>query len=141
MAEDRSLARRNRFVCAALLVAVIAAALGSVVVEKPGLPKERRLSAGEVVRVIGSRLPLIGRAIDVSDIHESDITRVLRLRVPRVLLAIAVGAALAVAGTVMQSFFQNPMASPYILGVASGASLGVTTLMSPLPTSASRLRR
>lgn len=48
------------------------------------------------------------------------------IRLGRALLAILVGMALATAGTIMQSFFQNPMASPYILGISSGAVLGVT---------------
>jgi len=49
-----------------------------------------------------------------------------RIRLPRLLLAFVVGAGLAVAGTMMQSFFQNPMADPYIVGVSSGAALGAT---------------
>lgn len=48
------------------------------------------------------------------------------IRLPRVLLAALVGAALAMSGTVMQGFFQNPMADPYIIGVSSGAALGAT---------------
>ncbi len=47
-------------------------------------------------------------------------------RLPRVCLAFAVGAALAIAGVIMQSFFQNPMADPSIIGVSSGAALGAT---------------
>ncbi|NLA59700.1 MAG: iron ABC transporter permease [Firmicutes bacterium] len=46
------------------------------------------------------------------------------LRFPRVLLAFIEGAGLAVAGSVMQGLFRNPMADPYVLGVSSGASLG-----------------
>ena len=46
------------------------------------------------------------------------------VRIPRVLLAAAVGAALACAGTAMQAVFRNPMADPYIVGVSSGASVG-----------------
>ncbi|MBN1677863.1 MAG: iron chelate uptake ABC transporter family permease subunit [Candidatus Thermoplasmatota archaeon] len=46
------------------------------------------------------------------------------VRIPRVLLAAAVGAALACAGTAMQAIFRNPMADPYIVGVSSGASVG-----------------
>ncbi len=46
------------------------------------------------------------------------------LRLPRVLLAFAVGASLSVAGAVMQGLFRNPMADPFVLGVSSGASLG-----------------
>ncbi len=46
------------------------------------------------------------------------------LRFPRVILAFIEGAALGVAGAVMQGLFRNPMADPYVLGVSSGASLG-----------------
>ncbi|MBT3342974.1 MAG: iron chelate uptake ABC transporter family permease subunit [Gemmatimonadetes bacterium] len=48
------------------------------------------------------------------------------LRPPRILLAVLVGASLALSGAVMQGFFQNPMADPYIIGVSSGAALGAT---------------
>ncbi|MFT8348542.1 FecCD family ABC transporter permease [Clostridium saccharoperbutylacetonicum] len=48
------------------------------------------------------------------------------IRVPRILLAIAVGAGLSLCGTVMQATVQNPLAEPYILGISSGASLGAT---------------
>ena len=47
------------------------------------------------------------------------------LRLPRVLLAFMVGAALSVSGAVMQSVLKNSLASPFTLGVSSGASLGV----------------
>lgn len=49
------------------------------------------------------------------------------LRVPRALRAAAAGAALAVGGVIFQSLFRNPLASPYTLGVDSGASLGAAT--------------
>jgi iron complex transport system permease protein len=47
-------------------------------------------------------------------------------RVPRILLAVFGGGALAIAGTVMQAVFRNPLASPEILGTANGAALGAT---------------
>jgi iron complex transport system permease protein len=47
-----------------------------------------------------------------------------QIRLPRVLLGLLVGAGLAVSGVTMQGLFRNPLASPYILGVASGASTG-----------------
>jgi iron complex transport system permease protein len=47
-----------------------------------------------------------------------------RLRLPRVLLALAAGGALAVAGVGFQTLFRNPLAEPYTLGVATGAALG-----------------
>lgn len=48
----------------------------------------------------------------------------LRVRVPRIILAAIVGAALAGAGVVFQAVLRNPLADPYILGVSSGAGLG-----------------
>ena len=48
------------------------------------------------------------------------------LRMPRIILAICVGAGLAVCGVIMQAIVKNPLADPYILGISSGASLGAT---------------
>ena len=53
-------------------------------------------------------------------------TIVWELRLPRVLIAALVGAVLALAGASMQGLFRNPLADPYLLGIASGASLGAT---------------
>ena len=49
----------------------------------------------------------------------------LNLRLPKALTAILAGSALSVSGILMQTLFRNPLAGPYILGVSSGASLGV----------------
>ena len=51
------------------------------------------------------------------------------IRLPRVLLALAVGMALSVCGVVMQAIVQNPLADPYVLGISSGASLGATLVI------------
>lgn len=48
------------------------------------------------------------------------------IRLPRILLACAVGGALSISGAVMQCLFRNPLAEPYILGVSSGAAVGVS---------------
>ena len=48
-----------------------------------------------------------------------------QVRLPRAITAILAGAGLAVAGLLMQTLFANPLADPYILGVSSGAGLGV----------------
>lgn len=53
-----------------------------------------------------------------------DLDIFLRLRVPRVLTAYMAGAALAMSGMAFQAVFRNPLATPYTLGVSSGASLG-----------------
>lgn len=53
----------------------------------------------------------------------------LNFRLPKAITAILTGAALSVAGLLMQTLFRNPLADPYILGVSSGASLGVALVM------------
>ena len=50
-----------------------------------------------------------------------------RLRLPRALLAAAVGAALATAGGIFQGLFRNPLADPFVVGVSGGAALGAVT--------------
>src|SRR5438034_697479 len=52
-----------------------------------------------------------------------------QLRLPRVLLAAVVGAALATAGAVFQALFRNPLADPAIVGVSSGAALGAIAVI------------
>jgi iron complex transport system permease protein len=47
------------------------------------------------------------------------------IRMPRVVTTLLAGSGLAVAGLLMQSLFRNPLAGPYVLGISSGASLGV----------------
>jgi len=53
-------------------------------------------------------------------------TLIINIRLPRIILAGLVGAALAVAGATYQGLFRNPLADPYLLGIASGAGLGAT---------------
>jgi iron complex transport system permease protein len=52
-----------------------------------------------------------------------------QIRVPRVLLAAVVGAALTTAGTVVQALVRNALADPFLLGVSSGASVGATAVL------------
>ena len=75
-----------------------------------------------IISVIGNELfsiPLI------EGVGSNDVAIIWVVRFPRVLLAFMIGAALSVSGAVMQSILKNPLASPYTLGVSSGASLGV----------------
>jgi iron complex transport system permease protein len=53
----------------------------------------------------------------------------LNIRLPRVALVAVCGAALAASGTAYQALFRNPLADPYLIGVASGASLGATVIL------------
>ena len=56
----------------------------------------------------------------------SDEIILLQIRLPRVIAAALVGAALSVAGTLFQGLFRNPMADPYVIGASGGAALGGT---------------
>ena len=90
---------------AALAIAfVLSVALGSV-----------RIPLDQVIRV------LLGGEAD----RTSWAAIVLRFRLPRATTAVLAGAALGASGLMMQTFFRNPLAGPFVLGVSSGASLGV----------------
>jgi iron complex transport system permease protein len=72
-------------------------------------------------KVLTNQLPFI----DYIQTWQSNIsTIILEIRLPRVILAGLVGAALAIAGATYQGLFRNPLADPYLIGVAQGASLG-----------------
>ncbi|TIX08678.1 MAG: iron ABC transporter, partial [Mesorhizobium sp.] len=51
------------------------------------------------------------------------------IRLPRVLLGVLIGAALAVSGAVMQGLFRNPLADPGLIGVSAGSSLGAVAVI------------
>jgi len=56
-------------------------------------------------------------------------TIILNYRIPKALTAILVGSGLSVSGLLMQTLFRNPLAGPFVLGISSGASLGVAILI------------
>ncbi len=128
--EGIGIRRRSRIysllLLAGLLVAVIlfATAVGSV-----------PIPLATAFEVMVSRLPFVDITPSVPDIPGGTLTLeslrmiILDIRLPRVLLAGLVGAALAVAGATYQGLFRNPLADPYLLGVASGAGLGATVAM------------
>ncbi len=60
----------------------------------------------------------------IGDATDPERTIVLAIRLPRVLLAIIVGAGLSVAGAMLQAMLRNPLAEPYILGISSGGTMG-----------------
>jgi iron complex transport system permease protein len=61
-----------------------------------------------------------------ANLSAAESTIIWQLRLPRVLLALVVGAMLASAGCAYQGTFRNPLADPYLLGVSAGAGLGAT---------------
>jgi iron complex transport system permease protein len=97
-----------------LTAALVAMAILAIGVGAVSIPPAR------VVSLLASAFdaPWSGRGAD------PDLVILMAIRVPRVLVAGLVGAALAVAGTQMQGLFQNPMASPDVIGTSAGAALG-----------------
>lgn len=82
-----------------------------------------RLDPGAVLAEVAGRIPLV--SVD-SGLTGREAAIVWDLRLPRVVLAALVGATLAAAGAAYQGVFRNPLADPYLLGVAAGAGLGAT---------------
>lgn len=74
----------------------------------------------------------LGQIVDIFCGNKSDITSyniIWQIRMPRIIAAIVLGGALSVSGFLLQSFFQNPIAGPYVLGISSGAKLVVALTM------------
>ncbi|AKG54047.1 Vitamin B12 ABC transporter permease component BtuC [Dehalogenimonas sp. WBC-2] len=75
----------------------------------------------DTVEIFISKIPFIHFDGDWTTTSQ---TIILNIRLPRVILAGTVGVALAVAGATYQGLFRNPLADPYLIGVAQGAALG-----------------
>jgi len=88
------------------------------------------LSPLQVLAAVASKLPL-------AHVHAGVLSSavVWQIRLPRLVLAVLVGAMLSVAGASYQGVFSNPLADPYLLGVASGAGLGATVALVYFPSS------
>lgn len=80
----------------------------------------------EVVRILAARLPFFHEEAAWSSTAE---TILLQIRLPRILLVALTGAALGGSGAAYQGLFRNPLADPYLIGVASGAGLGAIVAM------------
>lgn len=78
-----------------------------------------KIPVGEVISVI------LGRG----DTKPVWITIITDFRIPKAITAILAGSALSVCGLLMQTYFRNPLAEPYVLGISSGASLGVALVI------------
>jgi iron complex transport system permease protein len=85
-----------------------------------------KISLKDTGLILVSLIPGLNRFIDVSRLDPQDIVIISQIRLPRILLAIFVGIALASAGVIFQGLFRNPMADPFVIGVSSGAALGAT---------------
>jgi iron complex transport system permease protein len=63
--------------------------------------------------------------LDKDGVKDTWVNIILQFRLPKALTALLVGAGLGISGLLMQTLFRNPMAGPFVLGISSGASLGV----------------
>ncbi len=72
---------------------------------------------------------LVGALVGSEDTDPVKSSIVIEFRAPRALTAALAGAALSVSGLMMQTVFRNPLADPFVLGVNSGASLGVAVVL------------
>ena len=89
-----------------------------------------RIAPSVVVKVILSHL----LPVSFADISPASDAIVWRIRLPRALVAAMVGAVLACAGACYQAVFRNPLADPYLIGVAAGAGLGAALALTlPFP--------
>ena len=102
--------RRGRVlcVCTALMLALALLLLLSAYVGSVSIPP------GDAARIL-----LSGRG------EATQVTIIMSIRLPRALMAAMLGGALALSGFLLQTFFANPIAGPFVLGVSSGAKLTV----------------
>jgi len=110
----------SRAVRGTTLTVVLAIVLVSGIIVS-GMVGQLAISPTEVVGSIVRAIGIDNAWAPTDRIVESTLWVV---RFPRVVMALAVGAALAVAGAVMQAIFGNPLAEPGVVGVSSGAALG-----------------
>jgi iron complex transport system permease protein len=101
----------------AALAAVVGAGLVGLIVGPVSL------GTTAILKEMTNLLPGIEIASGLSDVHAGIL---LDVRLPRLVLGLLVGATLALSGGSYQGVFRNPLASPWLLGVAAGAGLGAT---------------
>ena len=104
----------KRIVRAYLLLFVLLAALSFLSLAVGSV----RVSAADILAALGGK-------------EGTDITRhiLFDIRLPRMLAALILGGALSVSGFLLQTFFSNPIAGPFVLGISSGAKLAVSIFM------------
>ena len=105
--------RRALIVISVLLGSLFICAVASLITGS------ERVAAGQIFPALISKLTGTASPLSI----EQDVI-IFSLRLPRIALAIGVGAALAIAGAAFQALLRNPLADPYVLGVSGGAALG-----------------
>lgn len=130
ISEASKLQPRYTRMRASWLLSAVAALLGAIVV---GLMSGSVWFAPHrVLMTLLDALPGVHLESGLAPIDQAIITQ---LRLPRVMLAALVGAALALGGASYQGVFRNPLVDPYLLGSAAGAGLGATLAISYAPAS------
>jgi iron complex transport system permease protein len=106
---------RHRVLIIAVALGVIAIVLLSTGVGSVFIPPLM------VAKILLSHLPILQLHVDAPSTYEAIL---FDIRLPRVILVALTGSALATSGTAYQGLFRNPLADPYLIGVAAGAGLG-----------------
>ncbi|ADC62622.1 FecCD family ABC transporter permease [Allochromatium vinosum] len=111
-------AHRQRWTLAALLAFMLSVTLLSIAIGPVTIPPS------EVLRVMAASLGL-----PVGEVQPQHVAVIETIRLPRTLLGLLVGAALAVAGASMQGLFRNPLADPGLIGVSAGSALAAVSII------------
>ncbi len=117
----KSRAKRWKLIIAGLIVALILTVIVSLNIGYAPI------SYSDILTYFGSKIPGINGFIDVASFSRDQLAEqsiVIGIRLPRILSALIIGAALSASGTIFQGVFKNPMADPFVLGVSAGASVG-----------------
>src|SRR5712671_2226438 len=110
--QNRATLRKTVISCAVLLVALLSAVVLASLVGSERLPARASLCA--VLSFGRMQCSLTSDQFDI----------LFQIRLPRILLAAAVGGSLATAGASYQALLRNPLAEPYLLGISNGAAVG-----------------
>lgn len=84
------------------------------------------IALSHILRLLFSKIPLLGTMVSLEGISPTEETILLVLRFPQAIGALLIGMSLAGSGVIYQAVLENPMADPYILGVSSGAAFGAS---------------
>ncbi|MEP6707256.1 MAG: iron ABC transporter permease [Pyrinomonadaceae bacterium] len=115
--QGRATPKRTLMICFVLLLALFCVTLAAAVIGSESLPVAAALRAVLTGGESASGLTAEQRAI------------LMDIRLPRILLAAAVGMSLAAAGAGYQALLRNPLAEPYLLGISNGAAVGTMTAL------------
>jgi len=115
---------------AVMITTVVLTGLAGILIGSADLP------LGSVLAELVDFLPVVEVE---SGLSTREATILWQIRLPRVVLAGTVGGMLALAGAAFQGVFRNPLADPYLLGVAAGAGLGATLAIAYVPTASDGL--